>query len=55
MNDPSDVFMEYGFSMGANAVSCPYCGAPVSCNLSIEDELECPHCGSRFENDELAG
>ena len=52
MKDPFDEFMEYDFSMGADAVNCPRCGAVVGINAFFDDEVVCPHCGSRFENGE---
>ncbi|MFA6384035.1 MAG: hypothetical protein WCY10_01535 [Candidatus Omnitrophota bacterium] len=51
MKDPFDEIMEYDFSMGADAVNCPHCGAVVGINLFFDDEVECPHCGSKFENE----
>ncbi|MBU4257586.1 hypothetical protein KKC04_04210 [Patescibacteria group bacterium] len=41
-----DEFIEYDFTMGADVVKCPHCGADVPSSLFFdEDEAECPECG----------
>lgn len=42
--------MEYDFSMGADVVMCPHCGAEVQC----DDEVECPECSKKFNKEESA-
>ena len=52
MKDQFDEYMEFDFPVGADAMNCPRCGAVVGFNAYYDDEVECPHCGSRFENGE---
>jgi DNA-directed RNA polymerase subunit RPC12/RpoP len=47
-----DEFMEYDFTMGADIVTCPYCGADVPTSLFFEDTAECPECGKKFKKSE---
>lgn len=49
MDDPLDEFMEYDFTMGADVVKCPHCGADVPCSLFFDNEVECPKCGKKFK------
>lgn len=46
-----DEFMEYDFTMGADVVKCPHCGADVPCSLFFDNEVECPKCGKKFRKD----
>lgn len=34
-DDFLDEFMEYDFTMGADVVKCPHCGAEAQCSLFI--------------------
>jgi DNA-directed RNA polymerase subunit RPC12/RpoP len=52
MPDDLDDFLEFDFTMGANVVKCPDCGADVPCSLLFDDEVKCPKCGKIFKKDE---
>jgi DNA-directed RNA polymerase subunit RPC12/RpoP len=52
MKDDLDDFAEFNFTMGADVITCPYCGADVPCSLFFDDEVECPKCGKKFKKDE---
>lgn len=39
MDDLFDEFMEYDFTMGADVVKCPHCGADVPCSLFFDNEV----------------
>ena len=52
-DDFFDEFLAYDFTLGADEVKCPYCGADVSCSMFFDDgEIECPKCGKKFKKDE---
>lgn len=51
MDDLFDEFMEYDFTMGADVVKCPHCGADVQCSLFIDNEVECLECGKKFKKE----
>ncbi len=51
-DDLFDEFIGYDFTMGADVVKCPHCGADVPCSLFFDDEVECPECGKKFRKDE---
>ena len=46
-----DEFMEYDFTMGADVVKCPHCGADVPSSLFFDDEADCPKCGKKVRKD----
>lgn len=48
MDDLFDEFIEYDFTMGADIVKCPHCGADVPSSLFFDNEAECPKCGKKF-------
>jgi len=35
--DLFDEFMEYDFTMGADVVKCPHCGADMPCSLFFDE------------------
>ena len=51
-DDLFDEFMEYDFTMSADAVKYPRCGTDVPCSLFFDNEVECPECGKKFQKDE---
>lgn len=53
MEDIFDEFMEYDFAMGADLVTCPYCGADVQSSLFFDDPVECPECGKKSTKNDL--
>jgi len=53
LDNPLVEFLEYDFSMDADTVECPYCGADVSCSLFFDDEVQCPECGKKFKKTKL--
>ncbi len=52
-DDLFDEFMEYDFTMVANVVKCPHCGAEVPCSLFFDSEVECPECRKKFQKDSV--
>ena len=53
-DDELDDFIGFDAMMGADTVTCPKCGAKISCSLFFDDEVECPNCGGvgTWESDE---
>lgn len=46
-------FVGYDFTMGADVVKCPYCGANVPCRLFFDNEVDCLECGKKFQKNEV--
>ena len=46
-----DEFLEYNFTIDADVVKCPHCGADVSCSLFFDNEVECPKCEKKFKKE----
>ena len=51
MNDELHDFFEFDVTMGSDEVTCPHCGAKVSCSLFMGDEVVCPKCGETIKKD----
>ncbi len=51
MDDSFDEFLEYDFTMGADVVKCPHCGADVPRSLFLDDKVECPKCREKYRKD----
>lgn len=50
-DDELDDFIGFDAMMGADTVTCPKCGAKISCSLFFDDEVECPKCGETIKKE----